>query len=323
MKRLLITGGSGFIGSHFHRCLDNERIVNLDQVEPSFPSTSIHAKGDVRDFESIDEALTQFPCDTILCLAAEHKDFGVARDDYFRTNEYGTQMIVKAAEKHGIKRIIFYSSVAVYGDTSGLSTEETPINPASPYGASKWAGEVVLNEWAAADSSRSVLIIRPTVIYGVRNVANMYRLIEQVDKGRYVNVGAATNIKSIGYVDNLVDATLYLMDRMHPGVQVFNFSDEPQMTSGQIGRTIASALGKRRPATLPYWLVMLMGSPFDLLIKLTGRDLPISTARIKKLCVETHHGAGKLKEAGFKARFSNEDGIRAMVNWYVGEKQSR
>ena len=81
-------------------------------------------------------ALARQPVEEIICLAAEHKDFGVSREDYFRTNEYGTRVICEAASRAGVRKIVFYSSVAVYGNAPFFTNEDTKPEPSGPYGAS-------------------------------------------------------------------------------------------------------------------------------------------------------------------------------------------
>ncbi len=315
MTKKLFTGASGFIGSHFHEALDNKLMVNMDLKKPLFAHESHFHQGDIRNITEIRAIAAQHTCDTIVHLAAEHKDFGIPYEDYFRTNEQGTRNLCEVATELGIKKFVFYSSVAVYGVVADVADENTPPNPNLPYGASKFAGEKVLYEWAAADPTRSVLIIRPAVVYGERNVANMFRLIQQVQAGRYFHIGEGQNIKSIAYVRNLVAATLFLADKMKPGVQIYNYADEPQLKSREIGSIIAHALGKKEPITLPYWMVYTMGLPFDIAIKLTGKDLPISTNRVKKFCTQTYFKAQRVVEAGFSPKYSNKEGLQNMVKW--------
>lgn len=315
-KKIFLTGGSGFIGSHYHDVVEHNRIVNFDLVKPKFQNNSTFIQGDVREFEQIDAALIGQNCDVILSLAAEHKDFGISREMYFKTNEYGTEMICKAANKHNIKSIIFYSSVAVYGNNTTPSSEEMTPSPSNDYGASKLAGEEVLRKWEAESEDRSVLIIRPVVVYGERNIANMYRLINQINKGRYFHIGKGKNVKSIAYVKNLVGGTIHLANKMKPGVATFNYADEPQLSSRKIADVIAEELDNKRLRTLPYPLVYTMGLPFDFLIWVTKKDLPISTNRVKKFCTETYHRAEKIRNAGFQPQFTNVQGLQAMVKWF-------
>jgi GlcNAc-P-P-Und epimerase len=313
-KKILVTGGSGFIGYHLHDYLAHERIVNLDLEEPDFEYRSTFLRGDVRDAQKVAEAIKG--CDAIWNMAAAHKDFGISRAEYFDINEQGMRVITQAATAEGIKKFVFFSSVAVYGDSNDPQSEASTPAPSNDYGASKLAAERVLEQWASEDASREVLIIRPVLVYGERNYGNMYRLMKQIDKGLYVTIGEGLNVKSVAYVKNLVEAVLYLLDHMQSGVSVYNYADEPQLTSHNIGKTIAAALGETEPISLPYWLVYGLALPFDLIKKITGKDLAISSTRVKKLTIPTFFKAEKIRETGFQSPFSNIEGLQSMAKWF-------
>ncbi len=313
---ILITGGSGFIGSHFHKTALQEHFINIDLNEPTFESKAVFVKGDIRNKSDVSNAIKSKNIKTIISLAAKHHDFGIGHDEYFDTNEGGTKVLCEAATEGNIKEIVFFSSVAVYGISDTISTEESKPTPDSPYGLSKLTGERVLEKWASENAERKVLIIRPTLVFGPNNMANMRNLIKQIDSGLYFHLGKANNIKSIAYVENVVEATLYLMSRMRPGVSIFNYSDEPQLSTREISDVIARTLNKKIRLTIPKTLGIMMGIPFDLAIKITGANLPISSARIKKLGTSTHHSAQKVFSEGFNPRFSTIEGLEKMVEWY-------
>ena len=219
---------------------------------------------------------------------------------------------------------IFYSTVAVYGDAPEPHFEDSPTAPNSPYGASKLKGEGIFDAWTQKGDDRRALIIRPTVTFGVRNFANMYTLIRQVQTGKFMPVGAGVNIKSLSYVENIVDATLYLWNgagRIDPGFEVFNYIDKPDLTSSQITDIVYDALGKKQPPfTIPLWFALMLALPFDAVIALTGKNLPISSARIKKLAtVQTKFEADKVLSRGYTSKVPLEQGIRKMVDWYMAE----
>jgi nucleoside-diphosphate-sugar epimerase len=320
MSKILITGGSGFIGGHFHRHVPSEQLINLDLAKPVYASHATFIQGDIRVESDIRKAMSGRKIKTILSLAAKHHDFGIGHDEYFDTNEEGTQALCNVATEFGIQEIIFFSSVAVYGIREEISTEDMVPIPDSPYGASKLAGEKVLEKWASGDPSRKVLIIRPTLVFGPNNMANMRNLIRQIDSGLYFHLGNAKVVKSIAYVENLVKATLYLKEGMKPGVSIFNYADEPQLTTREISNIIASELNKKVKLTIPKTIGVMMGIPFDILIKLTGKNFPISSSRIKKLGTQTYHSAEKIFRAGFKPSYSTIDGLKKMVEWYKNEK---
>lgn len=323
MANILLTGGSGFIGSHFHSVLPHDTIINLDLVKPFFQHQAQFIQGDIRKKEDVVAALKHGAIDKIISLAAKHHDFGIGHDEYFDTNEDGTKVICDVATQFNIKEIIFYSSVAVYGIRKEISNEKMEPTPDSPYGASKLAGEKVLHKWASEDASRKVLIMRPTIVFGANNRANMYNLIKQIDSGLYFHLGKADNIKSIAYVENLVAATLFLMERMPTGVSTYNYADEPQLTVRQTADTIAQHLGRKIRLSVPVKIGALAGLPFDLAIKITGKNLPISSARIKKLSVSTHHSAKKLFTEGFVPQYTSSEGLSEMVQWYKQVEKKR
>ncbi len=317
---LLVTGGSGFIGSHFHNFLSGHEIINLDLVEPTFDYHSTFVKGDIRIEDDIRKAIQGRNITTIISLAAKHHDFGIGHDEYFDTNEDGTRILCKVAAEFNITELIFYSSVAVYGIRKEISDEKLEPKPDSPYGESKLAGERVLQQWVAEKPERKVLVIRPTLVFGINNMANMRNLIKQIDSGLYFHLGKADNVKSIAYVENLVRATMFLIDKMKPGIAIYNYADEPQLSTREISNVIAEALNKKVRLTVPKTLGVIMGLPFDIVIKLTGKNLPISTARIKKLGTSTHHSAKRLFSEGFRPPYTTIEGLKKMVDWYKREK---
>ncbi len=325
--KVCITGGSGFIGSWF--CHEYARrgvdVVILDLIEPS--SDLPHDRfvhGDVRDVEAVREALAG--CDGVLNLAAAHHDFGIEEETYFTVNKDGAAVLCQVMDEVGIRRACFFSTVAVYGSASPPLTEETPPQPESHYGRSKLAGEKVFEAWTLEGDDRRCLVIRPTVTFGPYNFANMYSLIRQIDRKQFFQAGPATNIKSLSYIENIMAASLWLWEHIgeDDAFAVYNWVEKPDMDSAEISRTVADALGKsfRR---IPLPLALAMAKPFDMLIAVTGRNFPVSSARVRKLFVDqTKFEADKARRAGFTPDIELAEGLRRMVKWYLdgGREQS-
>ena len=164
----LIFGGSGFIGTHLIHLLLNEcikpddKVYDLDIVMPGeegvVPGVVEEIKGveyirlDVR--KPIDFVFSPTENDVIFNLAAVHRTPGHEDKEYFETNIRGAENVVAFAEKNGIKKMLFTSSIAPYGAGEELKTEETLPMPNTPYGISKLVAEKIHTAWAEKDCSR-------------------------------------------------------------------------------------------------------------------------------------------------------------------------
>jgi len=318
--KILVIGSTGFIGQFLIKKLVEKKheVVGLD-INPGPEELSKLCTcfaGNMLSPKDVLEAAQGV--DLIITLAAKHHDFGVTRQEFFKVNETGTKILLDCASKLRIKKLIFYSTVAVYGIQKEPTTENTPPKPDNDYGESKLAAEKVIQKWCDEDNSRCGVIIRPTVIFGPNNYANVYNLIDKIYKKKFIFVGKGDNVKSVAYVENLVDATIFLIDKLRPGIQVFNYSDEPQMTIAQTVDVITTNLPYGVPKIrLPLFLAVTLGGIFDLLAKLTGRNLPITAVRMKKFATATHHRSDKIRKLGFKQKIEIGEGFRRMVDWYL------
>lgn len=316
MRRVLITGGSGFIGRYFVERLQKAEVRIFDIRKPDYPSRAQYIEGDVRNLETLEKAAEG--CDLIIHLAAMHHDFGIADSAYFETNVNGAQNVCKAASKQGIGQIINFSSVAVYGNAGnpGPGTEATPPAPTNAYGKSKLEAEAVFETWALEAQSRKLIQVRSTVVFGPHNLANVLNLIKAIDQGLYFHVGKGSNIKSLAYVENITDSALFALEHAPYGVFTYNYVDYPQLSSRAIANMQARQLGKTIRLSLPLPVALLMAKPFDWAIAITGKNLKISSKRVKKFCTQTLHEAQKIRELGFTPRHQMEDGMERMIRWY-------
>lgn len=311
LNSILITGGSGFIGHHFHQAFDQNKIINYDIQPPFEEKDSEFVHGSILEADKLGESLKDV--DLVLHLAATHFDF---QENYYRTNVDGTKVLLEEMSKKDIKNLIFYSSVAVYGALNDGVSEETNPEPNMPYGDSKYEAEKLIQAWAEEDDSRSVIIIRPAVVFGAYNFGNVFNLIKQIDSGFFLNIGDGENIKSMVYVKNLVDYTLSLMKEMRPGVSIYNAIDTPNYGIFDLTSIIAEKLGKKPPAKLPLPIAKLLALPFDLLNVLTGKDIIINSKRIEKFCSSTHFIPKNLKEEGVEQKTPTGDAIKETIDWY-------
>ncbi|MCC9455107.1 NAD-dependent epimerase/dehydratase family protein [Enterobacter hormaechei] len=296
-------------------------VTNFDKQQSHF-YPDITVSGDVRNQDQLDQALAGF--ETVVLLAAEHRDDVSPTSLYYDVNVQGTRNVLSAMEKNNVQNIIFTSSVAVYGLNKVNPDESHPHDPFNHYGKSKWQAEEVLREWFnKAPEERSLTIVRPTVIFGERNRGNVYNLLKQIAGGKFAMVGAGTNYKSMAYVGNIVEFIKFKLANVRPGYDVYNYVDKPDLNMNQLVSEVEKSLNKKIPSVhLPYPLGMLGGYCFDILSKVTGKKYAISSVRVKKFCATTQFDATKVHSSGFKAPYTLSQGLdRTLKYEFVHEKK--
>ena len=308
---IALIGASGFVGTRLIDLLKREspqyELRNIDLL-PSHFFNEITVIGDVRSQQEMDEKLKG--TDVVVLLAAQHRDDVSPVSLYYDTNVEGMKVTLNAMKKNGCKRIVFFSSVAVYGLNKNNPDENHPKDPFNHYGKSKWQAEQVLQEWYKDHSDWNVNIVRPTVIFGERNRGNVYNLLSQIAGGKFLMVGKGENRKSMAYVGNVVAFVKFLIENSQDGYNVFNYIDKPDFTMNRLVALVGKVLGKNIPSVhFPSWMGMMGGYCFDVLAKLTGKKLPISSVRVKKFCATTEFDSSKMPSTGFVPPFTLEEGL--------------
>lgn len=307
MKVTLI-GASGFIGTRLMDFLkEDHSLRNIDiQASHFFPELTV--TGDVRDLSSIKDLLTD--TDVVILLAAQHRDDVTPTSLYYDTNVEGMNNVLKAMEENGIKRLVFFSSVSIYGLNKDNPNEETPADPFNHYGKSKWQAEQVLHEWYLTHKDWNIDIIRPTVIFGERNRGNVYNLLRQLSTGKFLRVGKGKNVKSMAYVGNVVAFVKYMVENITEGYNVFNYVDKPDFDMNQLTELVCTKLGKKIPSVrFPYWMGMAGGYFFDFISFVIRRKLEISSVRVRKFCATTQFDSTKAHNTGFVAPYTLQEGL--------------
>ncbi|HEY5994807.1 MAG TPA: NAD-dependent epimerase/dehydratase family protein [Gallionellaceae bacterium] len=297
-----VIGGSGFIGTRLCGRLgraDNITFKIIDKmVSATYPNQVDIA--DVRSIESLRAAIPENS--VIINLAAEHRDDVKPLSLYDEVNVDGAKNLCAVAREKNINTIIFTSTVAVYGFAPIGTDESGTIAPFNDYGRTKYEAEQVFKSWQAEDQvNRTLVIVRPTVVFGEQNRGNVYNLLRQIASGRFMMVGDGTNRKSMAYVEN-VAAFLEFALKLKPGVHIYNYIDKPDLTMNQLVGTVNRMLGKSETISfrIPYAAGFMIGKVFDLVAAITGKRLAISSIRVKKFCANTMFDTS-IDKSGFVA----------------------
>jgi len=311
---IVIIGGSGFIGTRLaFRLSKSEKLFQIIDKAPSGFFAEKVLNADVRkplllSFTSVPSALIN--------LAAEHRDDVRPLSLYDEVNVDGARNVCDLARDTGVNKIIFTSSVAVYGFAPLGTNESGVIAPFNDYGRTKWEAEQIYKEWQAEDpQNRTIVIVRPTVVFGERNRGNVFNLLRQIASGKFVMVGNGLNRKSMAYVENVAAFLDYSLS-FKPGVHIYNYIDKPDFTMNTLVAHVNKLLGRSAAIKfrLPFSVGLFIGICFDLAARITGNKFPISAIRVKKFCANSVYDSA-ISSTGFQSPVQLMDAIQKTVHY--------
>ena len=313
-----IVGGAGFVGSRLITFLDKKNKKHfVGDINDSSEKT---VKLDIEDLDSLDHIAGS---DCIVNFAAVHRDDIRPLSRYDDVNVQGSVNVCEGARKHGINKIIFTSSVAIYGFATADADESGEPNYFNDYGRTKYLAEQVYKEWQAEDpENRTLVIVRPTVIFGEGNRGNVFNLLKQIASRRFVMFGNGRNRKSMAYVENVAAFLEYSLS-FKPGLHIYNYIDKPDFDMNTLVSEARKTLfGKNNVGLrLPAFLGMAIGYFADFIAKVTGKTLPVSSIRVKKFMGTTKF-ASSVSETGFVPPVSLEEGLARTLHYEFLEDNS-
>lgn len=322
-KYAIIFGGAGFIGSHLAQSLADSgeytRIISADIQPPRWRTEGVEYREiDIRkpiDLNEFDGEITE-----IYNFAAVHTTPGHEDWEYYWTNVLGATHVCDFAREKGVETVVFTSSIAVYGPTESLLDEFSDLKPESAYGKSKLCGEKIHQQWQKeAPQSRKLVVVRPAVIYGYKELGNFTRMSKMLDKGRFAFPGRKDTIKSCGYVKDLIGSIAFMVNS-EKNFTTYNFAYPDRYSAEDIAKTFVKVGGfKDALHTLPLPLMLFAGWGFEVL-NLLGLKTSINRARVMKLNRSTNIAPKVLTESGFEYKFNLETSLE---DWTKDSKDTQ
>ena len=321
-KKITVIGGSGFVGTNLCRQLalkqQDFEIIDL-KMSNQFPEKCKIA--DVRDAETLRNTITG---DVVVNLAAVHRDDVRDKSEYQHTNVDGAENVALVCDEKGIKKIVFTSTVAVYGFAEPGTDESGAINPFNEYGRTKFEAEEKLRAWHV-NGDNSLIVVRPTVIFGEGNRGNVFNLLNQIASGKFLMVGKGENKKSMAYIGNIV-AFLEACISTEQKYGVYNYVDTPDLNMNELVSQVRAKLKGREGVgpRLPYWLGLILGYTADLVSKISDKNLPVSSIRVKKFASSTEFKSAKASLENFEAPFPLSYGVeRTLQSEFISPEPNR
>jgi UDP-glucose 4-epimerase len=322
--RVLVTGASGFLGSSLVKELCRSgyhvRAVVHDLARPvSFLPEVETIAADIRDGKRIQEA-AHGDCGAIVHLAAKvHAiDDSGAENDYEAVNVEGTRHILEAAVRSGVNRIVFASSVKVFGEeTRGCVDETQAPDPQTAYGRSKWRAEQLVSEYAKRHGLTAVSLRLP-MVYGPTKKGNLYRMIEAIDHGRFPVLPRLSAVRSLLHVENFVQAVFLCLRAPCFQRSAYIVADSEPYGVNVLYDWLRAELGKAPPRwRVPLWILKSGARCGDVIQTISGSRVPLTTEQLKKLigCAWYSHSA-ITRELDYRPTYSFEKAVPELIAFY-------
>ena len=314
---ILVTGATGFIGSHLvERLVGQGRALrclvrSAGATSRPAPSGVELAYGDLASGEGLADALRDV--DVVFHLAGATKARTVA--DYDRGNVQATANLLSAAGH--VRRFVHVSSLAAAGPSDGrrpLSEDDGP-HPVSHYGRSKLAGEDAVRRSAVLPRS---VILRPAVVYGPRD-RDVYQMIRLIARGWMLQIGAAARPFSLVYVGDLVDALVAAADRPVSGGAVYYVAHSAAVSWDEFGRTAARLMSRPLHAiAIPGKVAYAIGLCAEWWTRFSGQPGILSRDKVAEACCAgwVCDSSRACRELAFCAATGLEEGLRRTLEWY-------
>jgi nucleoside-diphosphate-sugar epimerase len=316
MRRVLVTGGSGFIGTNLVERYRTEADAVLS-LDPRPPQRADHEpfwrRVDPLDGEAQRTLMAEFEPTHVLHFGARTDLDGTRLLDYDANLRGVTAMIEAIRSTPSVERVVFASSRMVCRIDHRPSGPED-YSPPNPYGESKMVGE-----WLVRRSGLECpwVIVRPTSIWGPWFDVPYKTFFLSVARGRYVNVKGHVVDKSFGFVGN----TVHQVDRLlaAPAEQVAGrtlyLADYPPINVGEMAESIRRRIGAPPLRTLPRPALEPVAKAGDVLKRAGWRNPPLTTFRLDNLVTEMVFDMGPLREIAGDLPYSMEQGIELTVDW--------
>jgi UDP-glucose 4-epimerase len=237
------------------------------------------------------------------------------RSEYERVNVGGTGRVVEAARRTGVGRLVFFSTIAVYGSSTAVLTEESSPAPDSLYAETKLAAERTVLTARRPDGHPLGTVLRLAAVYGGRVKGNYRRLLLALARKRFIRIGAGLNRRTLVYDRDVARAALLALEHPRAAGRVFNVSDGKYHSINTIVAEISASLGQMPPRwSLPVSPVRVVAGIIENAARLAGRHVTIGRAAIDKYCEEVTVSSLRIQqELGFVPRYDLAAGWRETV----------
>ncbi|MCG7991334.1 MAG: SDR family oxidoreductase [Candidatus Thiodiazotropha lotti] len=309
MKKILVTGANGFVGTHLCPYLVDQGYsvrAALRSRQTEWPVGEQTVVGDISADSDWQQALQSV--DSVIHLAGRAHVMRESRDDplslFRQVNVAGSLRLAEQAVAAGVRRFVYLSSIKVNGESSSVRplAADDPARPEDAYGQSKWEAEQALRD-CLADRDTELVIVRPVLVYGAGVKGNLQSLVRWIRKGVPLPLAGVDNRRSLVGIDNLLDFLQLCIEHPAAAGEAFLVADGEDLSTPQLIRMLAEAMGvKAKLFPVPEMMLHLLG-------RLSGRS-----AAVDRLCGDLQVDLDKNRRLlGWTPKRTVAAGLRDMI----------
>lgn len=326
---VLVTGGTGFVGSHLIPALLKEKYEVICLVRNQDKAKKLERKygiktilGDVTKAETLTGISDNI--DYVIHLAAMGHVSAVSEEAYHMfvgINETGTKNLVKEfISSKRLKKFIHFSSTAAMGPAQyDILDETSEPNPKTPYQKSKYRSEQIIVN-AYKEQMFPGIVIRPCMIYGPGGYGEFYKFCKLMKKGIFPKVGRGKNLTPLVYVKDVVSASVLALKNGNIG-ETYIIASDISIPMDELRYYIIKNIGSKSPYIfVPCFIALTGASIIEKVSALVGKEPIVTYTNIKSTIVDRTFKIDKAKkELKYVPECSFEDGIKKTIQWYQAE----
>ena len=320
MAKVLVTGGQGFLGKH----LVNKLAANGEQVRVfARPHGNVKKKnssdpdifwGDIRDSHAVEAAADGV--DKVVHLVSNFRHGGSDKDEAYDINVKGTENVLNASLKFGVKRLVHCSTIGVHGNVKEIpATEETTFNPCDLYQETKLIAEKKV--WQFYEKTKlPISVVRPISMFGPGDL-RMLKLFKMIKKGRFVVVGDGSALFQPAYIDDVLQGFMLCLEKPEAIGEAFIIGGEEYLPLRELFQVIADELNVSPPKIkIPLGPVLLAASLCEKICVPLGIEPPLHKRRVSFFQNRAFSVEKAKKMLSFSPDISLKEGISRTIKWY-------
>ena len=322
MGKILVTGGKGFLGSHIASQLSamGEKVRILarppaKEKQDRQASENNVVWGDIRDPKAVEQAVEGV--DNIIHLVSNFRKGGSDKQEAYAINVEGTNNVLEAAKKSGVKHLIHCSTIGVHGTVLEIpANEETAFNPTDLYQETKLIAEKRVWEFYR-ETGLPITVIRPISLFGPGDL-RMLKLFRMIQKGRFVIVGNGEVLFHPAYIDDVVRGFLLCLNNEKAIGEAFILGGEGYLTLNELCKLIADEFKVAPPKIkVPLAPVLVLAGLCEGLCEPFGIEPPLHKRRVSFFQNNRAFSIDKAKKVlGYEPKYSLQEGIQKTMYWY-------